>query len=665
MLDSKVISFAYQSIWEQVEAGEQNKPVPAGRGGHQMCIDDVRGKIYMYGGWDGKENMGDFWEFDIMEMQWRCLGIDNAPGKRSLHSMCFDSINNRLYVIGRYYDQEHRASTSLESDMYMYDVNENKWYLESANTERCNGPKMQYDAQMVFDELNQCIYLYGGKIIQPGSADTGTMYGGLYRYDTKSGEWTSLRADMHIYDHETQVTGRFFHSMTIDPRVQRLYIMSNYRDRTAAGDMFVYDIETDTFFERTRNMIAKSPPSILSSCRGSSSPICNIFGSRMSTKITGLNYMLSKKPLSTPCGIDGHADSCSAYKRWYTKNGYNLSSSEYNKPQLNPLQMAASASVQHNSYSLKITLDRSRNELYLLTSHGFEPTVHSNNEFYPISDLHSVDVSYDSSLLDTLPNHVRCPTQNHVSMSILTYQFEADAWQENYNSDFTIPDNRNPITPPPRYAQAMVYSERLACHFMFGGNSGVKSSSRLNDLWILRLRRPLSDSILRNSLFLVRAKKFLELCHLSSFTSCVNNNTNPSPSHSSSSTPSLSQISNIFVKDNTILSDQLLRKNIYQDQAMECLNFLRSKVSVLVDHENHAESAAYRALTNHLISKFGSTMIGTLDAFGGSVDNSLDAFSSFGSEPDFLRSNRRSLFDSLVENFFPEGSYNSKRNIVF
>jgi len=35
------------------------------RGGHQMCIDTVRRRIYLYGGWDGFNDLADLWAYDL------------------------------------------------------------------------------------------------------------------------------------------------------------------------------------------------------------------------------------------------------------------------------------------------------------------------------------------------------------------------------------------------------------------------------------------------------------------------------------------------------------------------------------------------------------------------------------------------------------------------
>jgi hypothetical protein len=51
---------------------------PCARGGHQMCIDSEYKKIYLFGGWDGKRDLSDFWCFNIRDNRWRRLSSDTT-----------------------------------------------------------------------------------------------------------------------------------------------------------------------------------------------------------------------------------------------------------------------------------------------------------------------------------------------------------------------------------------------------------------------------------------------------------------------------------------------------------------------------------------------------------------------------------------------------------
>lgn len=43
-----------------------------------MCIDPEGQKIYMFGGWNGRKDLGDFWEFDLRTNAWRLISPNAA-----------------------------------------------------------------------------------------------------------------------------------------------------------------------------------------------------------------------------------------------------------------------------------------------------------------------------------------------------------------------------------------------------------------------------------------------------------------------------------------------------------------------------------------------------------------------------------------------------------
>ena len=51
---------------------------PCARGGHQLCLDVNAQLIYLFGGWDGIQELSDFWVFNINGKQWKCLSRDTT-----------------------------------------------------------------------------------------------------------------------------------------------------------------------------------------------------------------------------------------------------------------------------------------------------------------------------------------------------------------------------------------------------------------------------------------------------------------------------------------------------------------------------------------------------------------------------------------------------------
>lgn len=111
LFDAYLRSCQPHAIWTRLHGVDADGDIPSRRGGHAMCIDHQRGKIYLLGGWDGKKSLDDFWVYDISTDKWTVLSHStsanrNGPGPRSCHKMVFDSKTECIYVLGRLSDAD-------------------------------------------------------------------------------------------------------------------------------------------------------------------------------------------------------------------------------------------------------------------------------------------------------------------------------------------------------------------------------------------------------------------------------------------------------------------------------------------------------------------------------------------------------------------------------
>ena len=99
---------------------------PGMRGGHQMCMDVNTETIYLFGGWDGVQDLNDLWSYHVPSNTWTLLSKDTeedgGPSPRSCHKMCLDQDHRQLFTLGRYLDSQHRHLGNLKIDLYMYDI---------------------------------------------------------------------------------------------------------------------------------------------------------------------------------------------------------------------------------------------------------------------------------------------------------------------------------------------------------------------------------------------------------------------------------------------------------------------------------------------------------------------------------------------------------------
>ena len=98
-----------QAIWKRLYGINADGDAPSRRGGHAMCIDDRKGLIFLFGGWDGQKSLDDFWVYSSTEDRWSVLSRSAAqekdgPSPRSCHKIAFDSNTGCIYLLGGLYD---------------------------------------------------------------------------------------------------------------------------------------------------------------------------------------------------------------------------------------------------------------------------------------------------------------------------------------------------------------------------------------------------------------------------------------------------------------------------------------------------------------------------------------------------------------------------------
>ncbi|KAM7121221.1 muskelin isoform 4-T4 [Molossus nigricans] len=247
----------YKPRWSQIIPkstkgdGEDNRP--GMRGGHQMVIDVQTETVYLFGGWDGTQDLADFWAYSVKENQWTCISRDtekeNGPSARSCHKMCIDIQRRQIYTLGRYLDSSVRNSKSLKSDFYRYDIDTNTWMLLSEDTAADGGPKLVFDHQMCMDSEKHMIYTFGGRILTcNGSVDDSRasepQFSGLFAFNCQCQTWKLLREDSCNAGPE-DIQSRIGHCMLFHSKNRCLYVFGGQRSKTYLNDFFSYDVDSD------------------------------------------------------------------------------------------------------------------------------------------------------------------------------------------------------------------------------------------------------------------------------------------------------------------------------------------------------------------------------------------------------------------------------------
>ncbi|KAJ3357343.1 Muskelin 1, intracellular mediator containing kelch motif [Kappamyces sp. JEL0680] len=267
LFDDYITDLPYKPRWNRIVG---NGPTPAMRGGHQMCIDPDDGIIYLFGtrrpltvgGWDGTKDLADFWAFHEKEREWKCISMDTrkqgGPDPRSCHKICLDPHHKVIYTLGKYVDPDSRPNIQLDSDFWKYDIASNRWTKISANTSLEGGPDLIYDHQMLVDPEQSILYVFGGRAISPDP--TQITYSGLYSWNTLENTWRLIRSDNPAQDASIQMKSRIGHSMLFNHDTREIYIFAGQRHKDFLADFYVYNLDTDSITELSRDYSKSGGP---------------------------------------------------------------------------------------------------------------------------------------------------------------------------------------------------------------------------------------------------------------------------------------------------------------------------------------------------------------------------------------------------------------------
>lgn len=104
---------------------------------------------------------------------------------------------------------------------------------------------------MVIDSDSGTMYTFGGRTISPDAGST--VYSGLYAYDIGINRWRLLRTDTSQPEYAIQLKSRIGHSMLFNSLTRQLYIFAGQRNKDYLSDFYIYDIESDTVHEVSRD----------------------------------------------------------------------------------------------------------------------------------------------------------------------------------------------------------------------------------------------------------------------------------------------------------------------------------------------------------------------------------------------------------------------------
>uniref|UniRef100_A0A8C1RT58 Muskelin 1, intracellular mediator containing kelch motifs n=1 Tax=Cyprinus carpio TaxID=7962 RepID=A0A8C1RT58_CYPCA len=218
----------YKPRWSQIipkcNKGDSDDNRPGMRGGHQMVIDVQTETVYLFGGWDGTQDLADFWAYSVKENQWACISRDTEKEVKEGFSFIYYSAEWHKNLL----------DVSILSSSFTYFT---VLSVQSALSDMC------------MDSEKHMIYTFGGRILTcNGSVDDGRtsepQFSGLYAYHCQAGSWSLLREDSCNAGPE-DIQSRIGHCMLFHTRNRCLYVFGGQRSKTYLNDFFSYDVDGD------------------------------------------------------------------------------------------------------------------------------------------------------------------------------------------------------------------------------------------------------------------------------------------------------------------------------------------------------------------------------------------------------------------------------------
>lgn len=269
LMDAWLQAQHYSVEWKQIDPSSAR---PGKRGGHQLVFDPNSRVIYLYGGWNGNEDLSDMWMYDLKKKQWSLIHEKSeaigGPSPRACHKMVFDPNNSQIFMLGKYIDTSSRIKDKLKSDFYLYDTKTSTWLLICDNTADFGGPQLVYDHQMCIDAARRTLFVFGGRILTTNQDDLSSEqnYSGLYAYHISDNVWNLLLVDCgHPSASNPDVNSiksRTTHLMLFNDKNRKLYIFGGQRGKEYMTDFLTYDVETQEVANLTtvENLDTKNVP---------------------------------------------------------------------------------------------------------------------------------------------------------------------------------------------------------------------------------------------------------------------------------------------------------------------------------------------------------------------------------------------------------------------
>lgn len=465
------------------------------------------------------------------------------------------------------------------SDFYRFSTRSERWDRLSIDTHSEGGPKLVYDPDMVIDEDNQMLYVFGGRVAHwdPKHFE----YSGMWRYDCIQRTWAFFFDD-NTWSEGT-IPARSGHSVLLDKvgsggSRPQLWILGGQRGDQYFTDMHVYNVASGEIRQIDSNyeVNAGGPEggftnrAVIDSARREIYLFSGLTKRQQDEDFQ--QQLLGEKGAST---VSKHKSEMWMYSInrgvwtlvWQSKGA-----------EEEALELAHEAEEEEDNEEIEEEEGENQQEGII---EDIEPPT-SRDE--PNADGDELMEELASPALGAAPQSPASPRSNRASGTDGRQQAGSRQQRRRRRS---LRREREPI---PRFATSVVFDPKSEQFVMFGGNPTETQGeeTRLNDLWSLHLSRPQTAEILRQAKFALRQQRFKEMA------AAVPRVREPTPPQGGmSGSGFLSAAGGAATSVISAESGML---------AMEALMYLQTEVAAVVDHSDPQESRQFRSLVSGLLS---------------------------------------------------------------
>ncbi|XP_052743580.1 muskelin [Bicyclus anynana] len=523
--------------------GCETRPGP--RGGHQLVVDPSTGTLYLFGGWNGSEDLDDLWSYDTGTERWTLLcrhsEAVNGPSPRSCHKMVFDPVHEKLYTLGRYLDNARRVPSNMYSDLYVYDARAGEWALLCGDTAAAGGPRLVFDHQMCIDHSTQTIYVFGGRVLPANTEELASpQYSGLYAYYIARNTWQLLLADSHELP---APQARVSHSMLFHP-VRSLCCRLHHTTYSTRGCTRTTSRATrGSCCWPTRTSCPRRRPASRTPCCSTRCAACVADSTTLHTVLGAVRVLHRAQHVAAAAGRLARAARAAGprlalhavppgaqlvlptpphyiqysglYAYYIARNTWQLLLADSHE--LPAPQARVSHSMLFHPFQRRLYMFAGqRNKEQLVDLWWWDCESGTARALCaaparappPQGFTHRATLDPDTDEIHVLSGMSK-EKDKRVYNTLWVLSLRRMTWTCVYRNDSVSPSE-----PRPRFAHQLVYDPVRKIHYLFGGNPGVAGNPRLrlDDFWSLRLRRASVRRAADAARAALREARYRELC---------------------------------------------------------------------------------------------------------------------------------------------------------